>query len=203
MPDPRWDDIAREAGGLPPEAREKITTIVNSLRDDLSRLFVSKKTRKTVEDAAIGLKRMTALLDELEENAEFQNFGRDSRDAAVDARDLAKSRAVISGLCEGLLKDQRRLAGRMRWSAINRTIAGSFTELLEARTDILGVNVPLQASETYQSGRFLNYLRLCLQHACPELTMVEKRLNRSLAITIMGFQERKTFEPENFPRNPG
>lgn len=197
IPDTLWVKIAK-ASRLPNEARARVNERINSYGEMAPRHVASDETRKAIQRSIEKTEELSHNLKMLEQDQNYLRFGRylDS----VDVTELTEARARLDILRERLLSDQNRFKRRSHrdWSVYEARAL--VTDLLEMRTDLLQVNVPTTHSDTTRAGAFLDYVKMCVRFADPELN--ERQIDRAIDSALTGFHERRSFEPENFPSVP-
>jgi hypothetical protein len=192
LPEPLWVRMAALAGGLPDEARGDVTKGIRSYGETMR--FVRTDVREIAAKALKRARELSLLLANLEVNQEFKEF--DIQDP-IAVTDLGEARRSLDDLSERLERDCKRLnQPRSKiWAIVEASAV--VTTLLEIRTDRLSVDVPTTARDTTRAGPFLEYVKSGLRYADPQLTA--RQIDRAIDFALQGFQERRPFEPENFP----
>jgi hypothetical protein len=195
IPDPLWAKIATAAGGLPDEARASVTEAINSYGSEAGSRVASSETRKAIGRALEIAVEFSEVIESLEQNQDFRLFKTGNK--PVDVTELTNVRVTVLSLRERLVADQRRLKQRSRreWYVVEAS--GLVTTLLEIRTDFLRLDVPTTRIDTTKAGPFLEYVRMCVRYADAGLN--EQEIDKGIDGSLRGFQQRRTFEPENFP----
>jgi|GEM_PF-4120787 len=193
LPDPVWSNIKAESG-LPDEAREKVTAVIRGCEPFRSKA-TGGETRKRIKRAIRTAQELGEELQKLDQDLFFRTFGAKE---PPDLTYISNARKQLAALSHSLQNDQTRFKkrGRSRSMMIPGALA---TDLLEIRTEFLGVDVPTSLGETTNTGRFRKYVETCLLFFDSSLTSEE--IKAAIDLACEGFKERQPFEPENFPKS--
>jgi hypothetical protein len=159
-------------------------------------MLATSPTRKLVRKTRAYFVKGLECLTRLEANPEFQRYNRNASpdEVALLLDQWRKDRTPVVNLIDWLSTEQRRLARRSMKGIEDYLRSTLCTALLEIRTKSLGVDVPLQASETTTSGPFFQYLELGIRATEPYLkeNKVKGAVKRATTIAIKGFNQRRT-----------
>jgi hypothetical protein len=190
--DSAWNEIAKSAGGLPPEARGEIEPIVcnHRLGKGTELVHVDLRTREAMKRARTNLDELSKELTLLENSPDYRRFN--SAGDMVETS-LAEHLAALRAIDTTLHQAKERLAKRSRKNWSHSFSGRLITELLEIRAWHLKIDVPTQAGETTSSGSFRQYLKLCLQLACPDASEaeIENEIKGGIELAIESFQRRR------------
>jgi hypothetical protein len=189
--------MLKAGGGIKPAYRPQIVDCLKRRynREGDEYMRATPATRKLVRRTKAHFSKSLECLKLLESNPEFQRYNRKAAPEEIEQLldQWRNDRAHIAELVEWLSAEQRRLARRSMKGVEDYLRSCFFTELLETRTKSLGIDVPLQASETTTSGPFLEFLEFGLRITEPHLKERQLRgvLKPALDITIRGFNRRR------------
>lgn len=193
LPDEMWSRI-KAASGLPDEARERVAAAINGYQRPRDKA-AEGEARKKIKRAIRTTQKLSQDLEWLEQDEAFRSFG---VKGSLDLAPLLEARVQLAALSKSLLNHQNRFKkrGRSRSMMIPSALV---TDLLEIRTDILGVDVPTSLRETTNTGRYRKYVEMCLLFF--EQSLTPKEIDRAINGACEGFKLTQSFEPANFPKS--
>jgi hypothetical protein len=189
--DTYWPEMAKAAGNLGMESRAAVEEALQNCRLDGEPgfHFIGDEARRTVIKARRQLGHLRRSLACLDSRLDFRRYN-----AAINAdTSLAKELENLESLDSRLSNDEVRMSKRNRKGLQSREIGILCIELLEIRSFDLGIDVPTQATETTQSGRFHKYLEMALRLVAEHANAQERAemLKRGIDAAVKSFQARK------------
>ena len=192
------DKMLEAGGGIKPAYRLQIAECLKARyeREGDEHMRATPQTRKLVRKTLAYFAKGLEGLTQLEANPEFRRYNLTATPGKVEEQlgQLSDHQAHAASSVDWLLAEKKRLGRRSIKGVEDYLRSCFFTELLEIRTESLGIDVPSQASETTTSGPFLEYLELGVRITEPHLKESELKgaLKRALTITVKGFTARRT-----------
>jgi hypothetical protein len=196
-----WEGLRSAAGGIDDDYRVQFEECFRKRREKVGEEFlrVSPPARNLVRLTIKGLVKQANRLASLENNRAVRCYNRMGCPEEIERqleKDLAErrgDRAHVAIIIARLSADKRRLSRRSKKNFDDHRRAQFFMEILEIWAVALGVSIPLQASETAMSGRFLLFLELAVRATEPRLreSELKGRLKRALGIAIKLMDRRR------------
>jgi hypothetical protein len=186
--DAKWDEILRATAAEMAPAREDAAAALKGYFPDES--GVKSDTRKDLRELRQHVTAASRCARRLQNKPDYRHFRAAGNPDATSLAELLNALAFHSARLD---QEHQRLSERSQKNWQRKRVGAFFIELLEIRSRHLGIDVPIQASETSRSGRFHKYLALFLELAEPQASKADraKLLKAGIAIAIKSFQARR------------
>jgi hypothetical protein len=196
MSDAVWSQVIETEHRLPAETRIEFEEAVRSyLEGERIKInCVSGATRVALRRAKSARVRLLDELTLLEGSPDYRRY---NSTESAEATSLSAYQAALGDMDARLHADEQRLSKRAprnwqlkewRWK-----LGPLFVELLDIRSFYLKIDVPTQAAETVNSGRFIKFLEVFLQLVEPNSSGDEfkKMLNGGIDFAVEANQSRR------------